>query len=372
LYTFVAMLRFILLLLSYFFITTVFAQKKFEIKNDLRSEWKIYQDGHYAAATALPANTKTVYLSIDADKYAKDLLQIQSEEVIYVFINGKLINESSGIVTFRIDSLAGTMFTNRLSLAIHCNRATERGLKTYVVSATGGSAATSEISKPASSFRDFVITAGLILMVLFVVIIRMHPKLAADYFSVNKIFSLREGDEGLSSTRITGSSNILFYVFCSLMIGFFLMIVIRHLPDRFLLPLKFEATTFIGIFWQWVKISSLILILLFAKIFITFSLSILFGMKGIAGSHFQNWIRLMLMVGGMLSVAVFVYYISRGQSVSLYVMFLTSLIVTLAGWIIIAILKLNPRIEHSMFHLFSYICATEIIPLLITIKVLFQ
>jgi hypothetical protein len=44
----------------------------------------------------------------------------------------------------------------------------------------------------------------------------------------------------------------------------------------------------------------------------------------------------------------------------------------LIGWMFLIILKLSKRMNHSKFHLFSYICATELIPLLITIKVLYN
>jgi len=109
-----------------------------------------------------------------------------------------------------------------------------------------------------------------------------------------------------------------------------------------------------------------------AKVAVVYVLSNLFGMTGIAGVHFFNWIRFTLIIFSALLVILFVYYISRGINPSVYVIFQYVLLTSLAGWIVILFLKLNNRAEHAMFHLFSYICATELIPLLITIKVLFQ
>ena len=67
-----------------------------------------------------------------------------------------------------------------------------------------------------------------------------------------------------------------------------------------------------------------------------------------------------------------VYFIARGESESLYVMFLSLVAITLSVWVVVAFFKLGGKSGHSMFHLFSYLCATEIIPVLITAKVLFQ
>jgi hypothetical protein len=151
-----------------------------------------------------------------------------------------------------------------------------------------------------------------------------------------------------------------------------IIILLHHLPDQYVLPLAFKSTTFGGALLQWLKLSVIILMLLFAKIVMVFLLSNLFGMKGIAGIHFFNWIRLLLVISGSLSVIIFIYFISRGENSQVYVFFLSVIVTFLVGWIVIVFLKLNNRTEHSVFHLFSYICATEVIPLLITIKVLFH
>ena len=150
------------------------------------------------------------------------------------------------------------------------------------------------------------------------------------------------------------------------------MILFYNMPDGYRLPYRFMAVSFWGVFFQWIKISLIILALMFAKITLIFTLSNLFGLRNVAAIHFFNWVRLLLIVAGSLSAMVFIYYISRGYNSSIYVGVLATIVIALTGWNVIAFLKLNNRIEHSMFHLFSYICATEIIPLLVTIRVLFQ
>jgi hypothetical protein len=371
LHTFAIMFR-SLFVLFFFYTSAVLAQQKLEVKADLQSEWLVFKDNQYVKAEQpVPASAKTIYLKIDAGQYRHGYLEISSGGSFHLFINGKLMNVYKGTATIDLDSISSRV-NNDLLFAIYGSELTQRSLKTYITVPVSATTSSPDILRPDTAFRDFVILSGLVVIILFVVMIRMHPKLASDYFSVTKIFTLREGDEGLSTARITGSSNILFYIFCSLLIGLYLLMILYHLPDHFTLPLNFKATTFGLMFWYWIKLSSIILALLFTKILLTYSLSNLFGMKGIAGTHFQNWVRLTLLVVSALSLILFVYYISRGQNADVYIGFMTALIIVLIGCIIIAFLKLNSKTEHSMFHLFSYICATEIIPLLITIKVLFQ
>jgi hypothetical protein len=151
-----------------------------------------------------------------------------------------------------------------------------------------------------------------------------------------------------------------------------MMIILNHLPDQYALPVYFRGDDFWSIIWQWLRISLIILATFFIKILLVFSFTRLFGMRGLARVHFFNWVRLLLIVFGGSSIILFIYFISRGQDAYFFTLFLALVIGTLTAWIFVVFLKLNGKSEHSMFHLFSYICATEIIPLLITIKVLFQ
>jgi hypothetical protein len=150
------------------------------------------------------------------------------------------------------------------------------------------------------------------------------------------------------------------------------MIIQYHLPDAYALPLYFKINGFWSAIGQWLKISTIILAIFFVKILLVFSFTRLFGLKGLTRVHFFNWVRLLLIGIGTFSVMLFVYYISRGRNTDIFIVFLSLIIATLAAWIFIVLLKLAGKSEHSMFHLFSYICATEVLPLLITIRVLFQ
>jgi len=109
----------------------------------------------------------------------------------------------------------------------------------------------------------------------------------------------------------------------------------------------------------------------FIKIALVYGLSFVFGMPEIGGIHFFNWVRLLLGVFGILTVVLFLYFISHGQQQLFYIIILRMISWVLAGWMVLIIFKLYRQAGHSMFHLFSYICATELIPFLITIKVLY-
>ena len=317
------------------------------------------------------SNLSTIYVKLDASKHRGGVLVISSSVNYFLCINGKIVAERRGELTLSMDSLAHAHYSPELLIAVHQDKINERDLRVSVLG-QGRKPAAAAMGKPDTWFRDFVIAAGLLIIVLFVLISQLNPKLASDYFSFIKIFSLREADDIQAAARLTSSTNIQFYISCSLLLAYCLLILFQHLPGTYALPIKFQSHSFGSAVWQWIKLSTIILGFFFVKITIIFSLTRLFGMRGMARLHFFNWVRLMLVVFGICSIVVFLYFINRGLRPEFFATFLSVISAALIGWVLLAFLKLNGKSEHSLFHLFSYICATEIIPLLITVKVLYQ
>jgi hypothetical protein len=337
---------------------------------DLRPLWLVYADGKYTPHTNESVNA--VYFNLETTEFPGADLRVVSSRPYFLFINGKLSGEFVGTKVFSIDSLSGQHSTSLLTACVYQKEINPRELRTSIEKLHSRPAEVSNPYRPSTFFKDFVIVSGLVIIIFFLVISQLNPKLTSDYFSVIKIFSPREADDAQSNARLTSSNNFQFYIGCSLLLALYLLIILYHLPNEYALPLSFQANGFWGLMWQWIRLAAVIMLLFLLKIVIVFMLTRLFNMRGLARVHFFNWMRLLLIVFGGATIIVFSYYIMRGQNETFFVAFLSLIVATLIGWIFIVFMKLNGKTEHSMFHLFSYICATELIPLLITIKVLFQ
>jgi hypothetical protein len=353
---------------------SVLAQEKFTIVKDLAREWMTYRDGAYEALEKIPfTGLNTVYSPIDIQAFTGHFLRVQSHRTYFLFINGKVVGEYQGEVLLSIDSLAGRASARPARIAIHQEKINGRDLRCEIVmKGASGRRPDDAIERPYSHFRDFVVISGLVIIMVFVAIVRISPKLASDYFSLSRLISSREADDSQASARLTSGSNVRFYIFCSLMIGYYLMIIFYNLPHQYTLPIRFHASTFWTMCWEWLKLSSVVFSFFLLKLVVIFLLTRLFDMRGMARYHFFNWVRLLLVVFGVFTVLIFMYFILRGDHPDFFVGFLSMVIIALIAWIVMAVFKFTGRTGHSMFHLFSYLCATEIIPLLITVKILFQ
>jgi len=355
-----------------FFLTLVISSQaqELKLKKDFHKNWLIYQENGYKPFDENKEDNKTIYFWLEASKFSGDSLLIESTEPFALFVNTQLMYASETKIIVSIDSLQSLFSSPEMLIGIHQKKIVEGGLTTGILSQTKSSS--SDLLPIAfSSFRDFAVTGMLILLVMLVVIIQLNPKLAKDYFSVTKIFSLREGDDKQVYSRITSSTSILFYCLCSLIIGYYLVIIFHFIPTQYSLAALFYSDSFLSALVQWLQLSLIVLGFFFLKMLIVFAATFLFGYSDLRGIHFFNWVRLLLVIFGTLTIILFTYFISHGHRAG----FLASLFVFVAwiliGWIILIFLKLMTRNSRSMFHLFSYLCATELIPFLLTINLLY-
>jgi hypothetical protein len=336
---------------------------------DLNTRWQTYETGEYRPYDE-HSRVNAIYLHLKASGYSAKHLQISSCFNYFVFVNGKIAGEQSRETVYDLDSLARVTKSSNLLITIFQKDLSRQTLTTRLTSDPKN--VTEIAAKPTSFFKDFVILAGLMIIILFVLAVRLNPKLSSDYLSLQKMFSLRDADDSQSNARLTNSANVQFYMITSMLLALFFIIIFKFLPADYTLSTSFSSESFWKTLVLWLLTTLVILLVFLAKVSIIFSLTRLFGLRGLARVHYFNWIRLLLIVFGTASIIIFIYFISRGLSPTFFEVLLYLVSGALVAWTLIVFLKLNNKSEHSMFHLFSYICATEIIPLLITIKVLFQ
>jgi len=341
------------------------------VKQNLKPDWLVYDNNAYIPFDQ-HKNISTVYIRLDARQHAKSILEIKSSKSFDLFLNG-MMAASGKKLQLKVDSLSAAFASTHLLIAIHQENLHPDRISTMLLTSDAPALTdTLLVKRESSAYRDFVILGGLILVIMLLIITRLNRKLAADYLSVTRMFSLREGDDSQMFSRIASSTNILFYVFCSLLISYYLIVIFHFVGSVYPVAVLFQADSFGEIVWEWLRLSGILLSFLFLKILLVFTLSYLFGITEIPGIHFFNWIRLLVVLFGLLTSVLFIYIIWHGNAITIHTLFLKLLGWFMGGWMILIFLKLSARGKASMFHLFSYICATELIPFLIILKVLYN
>ena len=340
---------------------------------EVDADWKVFDDGEYLPFESRDAGAKTIYIDVDFNKHAAQILKIKSRFHPSLFIEGKLflaLDEEE--VSIKIDSIRPYFRTSSVQIGIHQKTISPGNLQTTFLVPVKGSNLEEVIKIPPSFFRDFVIVASIILALLLVVILYINPKLAAEYFSVSKVFSTYESDEGQSNIRTLNSTNLLFYAFFALTLALLFKIVFHFAEEKITTAWYFNGSSFIGEILQWIRLSFFILLFFLLKLFLVFCFTRLFNLREFVRTHIFNWTRITLLFVSPLLVISIAYYLLPGQRVSVYLVLFSLIWWMLAGLVIIIFSKVARRTSFSLFHIFSYLCATEIIPLLISIKLIYN
>lgn len=360
----------LLLVLPVLVLTSVEGQQ-FRAVIDHRSEWLAFENGNFIPFDSRTSDTDVVYFNIDAKRADATVLNVFSVRPVNLFVNNKLAASASKLI-LNIDSLSRVYASTNLLVGVYQDDLSEGEIKTLSGNISNPTFDDALAKRSPTAYRDFVIVGLLLLIILAVSILRLNPKLAADYFSIPGIFSMRETDEGQVYTRIGNSTNILFYAFCSMLLSYYLIVIFHFVSSEYASAVPFAASDFSGFVFSWSKLTGILLVVFFLRIVVVYGVSYLFGISEVAGIHFFNWVRFLLVIVGLLAISLFLYVVWHGQNISVHTTLLQLLGWSLGAWMILVFFKLVGKVNGSMFHLFSYICATELIPFLFLIRVLYK
>src|SRR5258706_1816325 len=334
--------------------------KELHVTEDLQLRWKILHDGKLVNFHG--HQSKTVHLSLKLKENNADFLRIHSQEDFYLFINSDLITKSRHLM-LNVDSLKkkyGEVFFVSIYQNSGVRQLTTQFVKYELISQYNNP------RRPDRSFSNFILLATILLIILFTALLYTNPQLTWDYLNITKLFHIKRREDSQLVLRVTSSVNLLFYFFCSLLTSLAL-ITAAHFSEPMSYLIQSNYQSVIGYVGHWFLISLLIAGLLMLKLGLALLISLLFGWRNTAGFQFFNFTRVLVtslfLIGGV-SILCF----STGINVNYYFLVKCFCLMLSIGAILMFFKLLN-RESTRVFHLFSYLCATEIFPLVILIKV---
>lgn len=331
---------------------------------DLRNQWLVYQAGQYLPFTKQRA--QSIHLNLTSKEHY-GLLQVIDRHEFTVFVDGQLAWRQADTLTINTDSLLRVK-GGRVQLSIS-QEPFVFSLQTKLVF-PNQQTPDLNLLRPSGHFSNFVILATFFMLLFSVALFRANPQLTFDYLNIIKLVSLQERDEASVTGRIGASHNLLYFAFVSFGFALLLLILFHYSVDRIALSTYFITHTTAGAFATWLLLSVVVFAVLMFKLLLIFIFSQLFGLRDTVRFQFFHFVRLLFISGVGLGVILVLYFIFKTSSTSAF----ASLLLIASIFIIISVgilfLKLLGRTGLPVFHLFSYLCASEIIPLIILGKVL--
>jgi uncharacterized membrane protein YhdT len=336
-------------------------------KVNLKDRWLISEEGKFVKATT--TSTNSIFFWIDARKEKGSVLWLKGRHAFSVFINSKLVVRGKGEVKLSVDSLAN-LYTNQLFIGLYSSFGTYH-LKSELQQNGEPSADDEPILRKSNYFLDFTILASMLLIVGFTLLLRTNPTLTFDYLNVNKLFSFQDRDESTLALRIASSVNLLIYFFCSLFLALILLVSFHLMGDQVLMSSKFTIRSTAHGFQQWFILSVIIFGFLIIKLVWLMVLNSLFGFRDIVRIQFFNFVRVILIAMTVVTLITVFYFVANVRDQSYFFQLFTILSIIFSSGAVVMYFKLMARMPYHFFHLFSYLCASEIMPLVVLIKVFF-
>lgn len=337
---------------------------------DLRPHWLGFDGKHYVPYDSLDTGGDypvTLNLDVHAFPAGASLRVAGGGKKVSLFVDNAYTGISGMTVTLTRDSLLALSSVPGRLITIY-PEGSVRSLRTTLLVPVKHQTADSAFSpRPVDTFSNFVVVGALVILLMLVMARQLNERLLHDYLSLRQLLMRRESDEVEQFSRIRGSTNLIFYILSAMIVSYLLTIAL-HFSGGSDGGVAISSGGFAWASRLWLEITAAVLLVFFGKWVIVFSMSLLFNISEIIRNYFFNWMRILLLVVLPLLVLVLLVYFLRDDA-PFDMHYGYAFIFLSAAWIIIIFYKLRWRVRFSLFHLISYICVTELIPLLILSRI---
>lgn len=331
-----------------------------DVIKDIKDSWLVSSGDCIVAYQGDPAQAIHIFIT---DEFKGATILIKTPGEFALFVNGQLQVRPQLHFNLNVDSLLS--ITGDLPLLSVYHSQDVKSIATELVR-QGNSEHFNSI-RASTHFNDFIILSSLLLFGFFVILFRFNTKLTIDYLNLIKVLSIQEREDGIFTGRIGSSVNILFFVFISSLWGLLLLIVFNCGP---LAIQKISIHSTAGAIGWWLLVTASVLVILFLKLVLLWIMSGIFGLEGMVRFQFFNFIRSLYISAALVVIAMVVYFILELEKPDFFYYLLAAACGFMIFSAIIFYLKLMNRTSSTVFHLFSYICGSEIISMMILTKVL--
>lgn len=337
---------------------------------DLQNDWQVNNNGTYVAFDQRSGSTEAIYFNLDALKFRGYKLELDGAREYSVWVNGKLLKQvNGGMKRFDIDSLE-RLYKSPMVIGVFATRGITK-LKTSIITLKGTPPDNVQQLRQRNYLRDFSILGVFILALGMLAMMRFNRRLLFDYFDFTRLLSMQERDESLTAGRITSRFSILIYVYLSAWCAFLFLIIFQHVSDNWIIISDFKLTSAADGFFKWSKLTFVVGLILFTKVSFVLALSVIFRLREGGSIQVLNYFRLIAFLLMLLSLILIFYFVLRTKTPPYYEGLIVLTAWVMVGWGVVIFLKLLNKSPYSVFHLISYLCASEFFPMIILFKSLF-
>ena len=345
--------------------------QNFLVEKDLRLDWTFYDSDEQTVLPFLEGNLQSPYaihLQHNLD-YGKDAyLQVHIPAASSLFIENKFIFHfaKDTIRLFSIDSLRSELSRSDLYLTLY----SKTGFEAPPASCIGflhhnfdTEVHVNPISQRKIDTRnDYLKLIMLLVITFFAVLQTVLPSELWEFYSFRSLFTFRYTDTYLTKYRIITKTQTLVIVYQAALLAAIMMVFLHYYsnPPGVSLPLRVNPI------FGWLILIALTLALVFFKYILITVVSHLFGIADRINFYFVEYLRMAMIFYSIIFVLIAYVVVNRFYSLDdlLEPLIMVVIIFNFLRFVVIYF-KFQRNISIKNLHLFSYLCSTELIPMII-------
>ena len=337
-----------------FFLSSIGAWAFDTLRIDLKPHFQSYSDN--TGFHPYEGNARIAYLSIQ--QCSSDAIEVRSKEPFSIFLNQRLTHRQ-----VRFVKISRVELTHSIGEAGMLAIMTKNGVANLQCEGVSAVQENLFTPKPTATF-GFIIVMGILLMSGIIALVRTNPAMTFEYFNMVKTFSLKRSDDVNLTVRLASLTNLFFFLLCSVAGGVLLFLFQK---GKAIASIDFTNTAHdVGLLVVYIFI-----ILITKGVWLRF-FAALFDQRNFGLSQYYDYIKVLLM-SFIFSLLILLLLVMLGVDWSSWINPLQYFIVIISVvFTVLIFLKLLGQGGFTVFHLFSYLCATELIPLIILLNIFFK
>jgi len=347
------------------------------VVENLKQEWLVssVQNSNFSPYVKEIHSPVLIHFYLNLNKYKEYYLSLDIPDNTSLFIENKIVGfyENAQTKNFPIDSLLNEYGLNHILITIFSEENLPEVLLSNVVDFspkknTGMNKV--DFSSPVrmlNDFNDFNLLSVLLIIILGISIRTSQEKLFKEYFNVRKIFTLNFKSEALYSVSFLSTQNLISLLYYGLIVGFSITnFVVWITPDSIL---SFWDNPTLGSLVFAIILSLAVTFIMVLKYPMLILITNIFVFRKATTIHYYEYLRFSFIISLMLFILSIINNVYQGILISNFThqlgWLLVFLVIARSIFIYLKLIKLK---SFRKLHLFSYLCSTEIIPLIILLK----
>jgi hypothetical protein len=363
----------------------------YKMTQNLEDQWLVYDASYKGYVPYFQKEygvQPTLSLYLNLKKYSHYSLSIQVPQPTHLFVQSQLcrtlqpdrqliLNIDSLQKRYKLNSLLVTLYAPEgyaqlpTATIVYKNQETPTTQKSTTPQSVFAQSRQPQL-RELSRFQDFVTVAIVFLLAFYTFLLNYHPKAFQRNFSFQAILTVDTREDATVIAKPLSQINLLFVLAHSMSLGLFYMIAQWYSESFFVNVLPINLSGSFGELVQYfLSCTGMIFLLLIIKYFFVYAIGVVFGINNAASVHYYEYLLFSRIFFLVVIPLQFIFMLSFPQLLVWFIqtIFVAVIILNIARMFVISSV-LNKITSFRNLYLFSYLCATELIPLLIGIKFL--